>query len=225
MPDKDIVSKETIRRLAVDLATWLLKLPIDPDSLEVLATEHQRVEDRRADLVVKLRDREGESFLLHIEIQSNNDATMPVRMMRYMTDILLAYPGLPLRQYLIYIGTDPLTMPEGLDGPDFRYRYGVLDMHRVDCRHLLEKDSPDALVLAILCHFGNRDPRTVVNHIYTRLRALLGDNPKRFREYVGILHVLSGNRDFRSCLDIRNLLRRRPNCALLRCDGGENCVM
>ncbi|VFM98013.1 MAG: hypothetical protein BECKG1743D_GA0114223_105364 [Candidatus Kentron sp. G] len=41
-------------------------------------------------------------------------------MMRYLTDILLAHPGLPLRQYLIYIGTEPLTMPGGLDGPDFR---------------------------------------------------------------------------------------------------------
>nr|VFJ43007.1 MAG: hypothetical protein BECKDK2373C_GA0170839_100322 [Candidatus Kentron sp. DK] len=29
----------------------------------------------------------------------------------------------------------------------------------------------------------------------------------------------------RSCLEIRNLLRRCPNCALLRCDRGENCVM
>nr|VFJ64182.1 MAG: hypothetical protein BECKFW1821A_GA0114235_11656 [Candidatus Kentron sp. FW] len=68
MSNKDIVSKATIRRLAIDLATYLLKLPIDPDSLEVLATEHQRVEDRRADLVVRLRDRQGKPFLLHIEI-------------------------------------------------------------------------------------------------------------------------------------------------------------
>nr|VFJ44329.1 MAG: hypothetical protein BECKFW1821A_GA0114235_100651 [Candidatus Kentron sp. FW]VFJ57869.1 MAG: hypothetical protein BECKFW1821B_GA0114236_103721 [Candidatus Kentron sp. FW] len=38
MADKDIISKETIRRLAVDLATHLLKLPIDPDSLEACCT-------------------------------------------------------------------------------------------------------------------------------------------------------------------------------------------
>nr|VFK42417.1 MAG: Predicted transposase YdaD [Candidatus Kentron sp. TC] len=195
MADKDIVSKETIRRLAVDLVTYLLELPIDPDSLEVLPTEHQRVEDRRADLVVKLRDRAGESFLLHIEIQNNNDDTMPFRMLRYMSDILLAHPGLPLRQYLIYIGQEPLTMPDGVTGPDFRYRYGILDMRTVDCRYLLEKNTPDALVLAILCDFGGREPQAVVNHIYMRLKALLGDDLKRFREYVGMLHVLSGNRD------------------------------
>nr|VFJ86460.1 MAG: protein of unknown function (DUF4351) [Candidatus Kentron sp. LFY] len=195
MAEKDIISKETIRRLAVDLATHLLELPIDPDSLEVLATEQRRIEDRRADLVARLRDRDGEPFLLHVEIQNNNDATMPVRMMRYMTDILLAWPGLPLRQYLIYIGAEPMTMPDGMELPGVRYRYGILDMRDVDCRRLLERDTPDALVLAILCDFGDHDPQAVVNHIYTRLQALLGDDLKRFREYVEMVHILSGNRD------------------------------
>nr|VFJ93835.1 MAG: protein of unknown function (DUF4351) [Candidatus Kentron sp. H]VFJ94541.1 MAG: protein of unknown function (DUF4351) [Candidatus Kentron sp. H]VFK01092.1 MAG: protein of unknown function (DUF4351) [Candidatus Kentron sp. H] len=201
MADKDIVSKETIKRLAVDLATYLLDLAIDPDSLEVLETEHQRVEDRRADLVVKLRNRAGETFLLHMEIQNNNDSTMPLRMMRYMSDILLAHPGLPLHQYLIYIGAEPLTMPDGIDQPNLRYRYGLVDMRTVDCQHLLEKDNPDALILAILCNFGHRDPQTVVNHIYRRLRALLGDNSRRFREYVHMLHILSVNRDLRAQIE------------------------
>ena len=195
MKSKDIISKGAMRRLVVDLATYLLDLSIEPDSLEVLATEQQRVEDRRADLVVRLRDRQGETFLLHIEIQNNNDKTMPIRMMRYMTDILLAHPGLPLRQYLIYIGREPLTMAKGLDAPDLRYRYGLLDMRNMDCRHLLEKDNPDALILAILCNFHDRDPQLVVNHIYARLRSLLADDDKRFREYVDMLHILSVNRD------------------------------
>nr|VFK11907.1 MAG: Putative transposase, YhgA-like [Candidatus Kentron sp. LPFa]VFK28071.1 MAG: Putative transposase, YhgA-like [Candidatus Kentron sp. LPFa] len=96
MKSKDIISKGAMRRLVVDLAT-----------------EHQRVEDRRADLVVRLRDRQGETFLLHIEIQNNNDKTMPIRMMRYMTDILLAHPGLPLRQYLL-ISRSALQMAQVL---------------------------------------------------------------------------------------------------------------
>ncbi|VFM98011.1 MAG: hypothetical protein BECKG1743D_GA0114223_105365 [Candidatus Kentron sp. G] len=70
-------------------------------------------------------------------------------------------------------------------------------MRHVDCRHLLEKDNPDALVLAIFCDFGDHDPQAVVNHIYTRLRALLRDDDKRFREYVDILHILSGGRDLK----------------------------
>ena len=50
MPKKDIVSKQLITHLAVDLAHYLLDLNIAPDRLELLQTEQQRIEDRRADL-------------------------------------------------------------------------------------------------------------------------------------------------------------------------------
>ena len=120
---------------------------------------------------------------------------MPLRMLRYRTDILLAHPGLPLRQYLIYIGAEPLTMPDGIDQPGLHYRYGLLDMRTVGCRRLLEIDTPDALVLAILCDFGENDPQAIVNHIYTRLGILLAGDPRRFREYLDMVHVLSSNRN------------------------------
>nr|VFK49890.1 MAG: Predicted transposase YdaD [Candidatus Kentron sp. TC] len=204
MAHKDIIGKEIIRRLALDLATCLLELPIDPDFLEVLPTEHLRIEERRADLVVELRERNGKPFLLHVEIQNNNDPAMPLRMIRYMTDILLARPGLPLRQYLIYMGSAPLAMPNGIHGSDVRYRYGVVDMREIDCQRLLKQDTPEALVLAILCDFADRDPQMVVNHIYGRLQALLGDDPKRFREYVHMLHVLSVNRNLRKHIEEAN---------------------
>ena len=197
MGDKDIVSKEIIGRLAAYLAIYLLDLPIDPDFQETMGTEHQRIEDRRADLVVKLRDRGGDPFLLHIEIQNDNDPEMPVRMMRYLTDVLLAYPEFPVRQYLIYIGVEKLTMPDRFEGFDTHHQYGLIDMRAVDCQYLLEKDAPEALVLAILCDFKDRDPQEVVDYIYTRLQELLGDNTKRLRECIAMLHVLSVNRDLK----------------------------
>nr|VFK42645.1 MAG: hypothetical protein BECKTC1821E_GA0114239_102027 [Candidatus Kentron sp. TC] len=44
MVDETIVSKETIRRLAADLATHL---PVDPDSLDI-SSKQQRGEHQRA---------------------------------------------------------------------------------------------------------------------------------------------------------------------------------
>ena len=197
MGDKDIVSKEIIGQLAAYLAIYLLDLPINPDFQEAMGTEHQRIEDRRADLVVKLRDRGNDPFLLHIEIQNDNDPQMPVRMMRYLTDVLLAYPGLPIHQYLIYIGAEELTMSDGFDHAGFPYRYGLVDMRTVDCEYLIKKDTPEALVLAILCDFKGRDPQKVVDYIYKRLQELLGDNTRRLRECIAMLHVLSVNRDLK----------------------------
>jgi len=116
MAHKDIISKEAVRRIAVDLANLLLDLAIDPDSLELIETETRRIEDRRADLVARVRGQGDEpAFILHIEIQSDNHPQMALRMLRYFTDIALEHPGLPVRQYLIYIGRDKLKMPAGIE--------------------------------------------------------------------------------------------------------------
>ncbi|MBU0656288.1 MAG: hypothetical protein KJ914_14290 [Gammaproteobacteria bacterium] len=65
--------------MAADLANLLLKLDIDPNSVELLETQHQRVEERRADLVVRaLRRGETKLGILHIEIQNSNDTDMPL---------------------------------------------------------------------------------------------------------------------------------------------------
>jgi len=198
MADKDIVSKEAVRRIAVDLATFLLDLTIDPDSLELLETESRRIEERRADLVARVRSEEnGTPFILHIEIQNNNHPSMPWRMLRYLTDIALEHTDLPLRQYLIYIGKQPLTMPAGIHREGLDYRYTVVDMHALDCAGLLARDNPDALVLAILCDFGEREPRVVINHIISRLKQLTGDDTKAFRNYLDMLEILSDNRDLK----------------------------
>ena len=63
-----------IQRIAVDLTTILLKLDIDPKCLELLETEKQRIEDRRADLVARVHDTKTcNTYLLHIEVQNSND--------------------------------------------------------------------------------------------------------------------------------------------------------
>ncbi|MEE9397220.1 MAG: hypothetical protein V3V31_09440 [Methylococcales bacterium] len=198
MGKKDIISKQAIRHIAVDLATYLLNLDIEPDSLELLTTEQQRVEDRRADLVARVVDRQRKTpYILHIEIQNDNDKKMPLRMLRYYTDIRLQYPDDALRQYLIYIGKDKLTMAKGVVEPDHHYHYTIIDMHTIDCATFLQHDNPDALILAILCDFKGKPAQDVVNFITTRLHYLLKDDSRRFREYLYMLEVLSENRDLK----------------------------
>jgi hypothetical protein len=73
MAEKDIISKRVIRRIAVDLATFLLDLAIDADSLELIETELYRKEGRRADLVARVRSSvDVRELILHIEIQNDN---------------------------------------------------------------------------------------------------------------------------------------------------------
>ena len=196
MGKKDIISKSVLGHLAADIANLLLGLGVETDSVELLDTEQQRVEQRRADLVARMRRQaDGQDFILHIEIQNHNAPTMPLRMLRYFTDIQLAYPTEPIHQHLIYIGKERLSMPDYFTAPAFTYRYSLLDMHTVDCSILLTQDTPDALVLAILCDFKGKPVQDMVNYIVLRLRELMGDDESGFRNYFEMLETLAENRD------------------------------
>ncbi|MEZ5448809.1 MAG: hypothetical protein R3E89_07345 [Thiolinea sp.] len=62
-----------------------------------------------ADMVVRLQEADtGNPFILHLEIQNDNHRQMPLRMLRYYTDIQFGWPQEEVRQYLLYIGSDNL---------------------------------------------------------------------------------------------------------------------
>jgi predicted transposase YdaD len=208
MAQKDIISKHTLSRLTADIATMLLGLDIDTNSVELLETEQQRVELRKADLVARVREREsGQPFILHVEIQNDNQPVMPLRMLRYFSDIQLAYPQERICQYLLYIGKSDLTMPDYFEAMDFRYCYRVLDMRTVDCELLIRQDTPDALVLAILCDFKGKPVQDVVNYVVHRMSQLLADDEKGFRNYFEMLETLGDNRDLKPYLqEARDML-------------------
>ncbi|MEL6721613.1 MAG: hypothetical protein AAFP10_00070 [Pseudomonadota bacterium] len=194
---KDIVTKSLIEELATCLVTRLLKIPVMPGSIEWLNTEQHRVEDRRADMVVRVQSgADAAPELLHLEIQNNNHAQMPLRMLRYYTDIRLRWPQEPLRQYLIYTGKKTLSMPAGL--PEFNYHYELIDMRAIDCALLLSEDTPDALVLAILCDFKGRSAQNIVSYIIQRLYQLTHQQDATFRRYLHMLELLSENRDLQN---------------------------
>ena len=197
MNDKDIISKHLLKRMTLSMARVLLGLDII--ELDILESEEQRVEERRADMVAKVTAQDGE-YILHIETQNDNQSAMPWRMLRYLTDIALAYPGLLVKQYLIYIGRGRLTMAMGLEQPGLSYHYQVLDMHSIDCETLFQQDTPEGLVFAILSDFRGYSSREVVRRILQGLQILTGENEAAFRDYLLMLEILSGNRDLKQIL-------------------------
>lgn len=203
MAKKDITSKKLLKRIAAEMANLLLHLDIEPDSVELLETQHQRVEERRADLVFRTIQRgKAKKQIMHLEIQNDNQSTMPVRMMRYYTDIRLTYPNEPIQQYMIYIGRAKLNMLDYVSEAreDWKYQYHILDMRTVDCGLLLSQDKPEALVMAILCDFRGRPEKEVIFEIVSRLRLFFGENEKDFGDYFEMLEILSENRDLKKTL-------------------------
>ena len=67
MYSKDIISRDIIKRLAIDIAQILLKLEVK--DAEIIEIQYQRIEERRADLVAKMEDQQG-TFILRSFIRS-----------------------------------------------------------------------------------------------------------------------------------------------------------
>ena len=201
---KDISTKETIKTITEDISKYILNLEVS--EIEFVDKELQRVEKREADIVALCRVN-GQKAILHIEIQNDNDPTMPKRMLRYYTDITLRFDHLPIYQYLIYIGKPKLTMKEGIDEASINYRYNMIDMHTIDCEKFIQMDTPDALVLSVLCDFKDKDALDILLYITKRLEALTKDE-HTLGKYMLILETLSTNRDLQSILkEAESMLR------------------
>ena len=193
MPDKDLISKRLLQRLLIGFGNRLFDLNIVEAKL--LSNEQARIESRRADLIARVKEADGKRYILHVEIQNDNRRDMPLRMMRYYTDIALAHPSESIIQYLLYIGRAPFTMPDHVRGYDWRYGYKVLDMRDQDSEYFLNSENTDALVLAILCDPGGLGNNALVAHIIKELRRLHGDKLDSLRDSLKMLDVLAGNRD------------------------------
>lgn len=121
----DRIIKENLR----GIVNVLIKnvIGIKSKKIKTLETKFQRTEERKADFILEIHPLKGERFILHIEFQSDNDRNMILRMMRYWLFIKERY-GLPLRQYVIYIGKAKLKMGKSLRFPEISYRYELIDM-------------------------------------------------------------------------------------------------
>ncbi len=199
MPDKDLISKRLLQRILIGFGNRLFDLNIV--EAELLSNEQARIEARRADLVARVKEADGKSYILHVEIQNDNQRDMPLRMMRYYSDIALAHAGEKIVQYLLYIGKAPMTMADHVSDDGWRYRYRVLDMRDQDSEHFLHSDNPDALVLAILCDPKSLEPNALVAHIIKELRRLHGDKLDNLRDSLKMLDVLSGNRGLQDVVE------------------------
>ncbi|HVW86626.1 MAG TPA: DUF4351 domain-containing protein [Bryobacteraceae bacterium] len=107
--------------------------------------------------------------LVHIELQSGNDAKMALRMAEYCLRVYRLFNALP-RQILLYVGADPVSMNCELSGPDLSFRYRIVDVREFDGDRLVESDAVGDNVIAILARL--RDRGEAVRRIVGKIAAL-----------------------------------------------------
>jgi predicted transposase YdaD len=163
MQNYDVALKLLLQQSARGLIRELAGAPVT----KWLDVELPKTQNPRADLLGEMVD----GGLIHIELQTGNDAAMPLRMAEYCLGIYRLFGRFPL-QVLLYLGEAPLRMSGELMGPRLSFQYRVTDVRELDGERLLESPDLGDNLIAILARL--RDHRSAVRRIIERLAELGG---------------------------------------------------
>lgn len=130
-----------------------------------LMNEQPSVKVRRIDLVARLTD----GRILHVELQADDDPSMPWRMLEYYAPLRLTYEQEPW-QIVLYVGAGRPKRMVHIHEKRLRFSYDVIDIRQLSAEPLLESDQLSDNLLAILCNV--KDVRTASRRILQKLRAL-----------------------------------------------------
>lgn len=139
-------------------------LGIDAVHMEELPDDLQQTKERKPDVLKRITDKNGETFLLHVELQTTDEKEMVLRMAEYFIMLLRRY-RLPARQYVIYLGMGVPNMADHVQVERLHFSYQLIVLSAVDYHLLLSASNPEEKIYAILADFRGNDPRLVVNTI------------------------------------------------------------
>lgn len=68
--------------------------------IKILDNSFPTIKERKADFVAELED----GSIFHLELQTNPDKNMPLRMLEYRVLLMQKYPGKEIYQMVLYVG-------------------------------------------------------------------------------------------------------------------------
>ncbi len=137
-----------LKKILTRPGSRLLRALTGCDSLRWLNVDLQKSRSLRVDLLGEATDGE----LVHIELQSQNEVMWP-REGEYCFGVARKYGRFP-RQIVLYVGEKPLRMKSTVSGPDFFFRFHVVDIRSFETEPLLASPELGDNVIAILTRLG-----------------------------------------------------------------------
>ncbi len=174
----DIALKDIIK----DVPGTFLKLLTGYETGKFIDVQFPDIQLREADIVIEAPDGE----LIHIEIQSTNDAMMLERMYLYSAFIYNQHKRLPI-QIVLYIGNKPLNMTHSMGAGLINYAYRLIDIRNFDGDPLIDSNNPNDNVSAILCK--TKDADVTIRRILAKFSLL---SPREMENYIRKLLYLAG---------------------------------
>lgn len=162
----DKIFKENIEAVIPSLMQNILG--ITAISSEELPDDIQHTKERKPDVLKKITDISGETFVLQIEFQVADEPEMIYRMLDYKSMLLRKYK-LSVKQFVIFLGKGKPKMPTELYTEDVGFKYKLLSIKTIDYKTFLKSNNPEEIVFAVLSNFGKEKPENAIEKIIHKL--------------------------------------------------------
>jgi predicted transposase/invertase (TIGR01784 family) len=146
----DKILKENMESLLPVIIKDVLQLDIS--DTEEIPDDLQYTKERKPDVLKIVTDRNNNTFVLHLEWQTQNEKDMVFRMAEYAVMLQRKY-RIPVKQYLIFIGKGGVTMSTSLNYENLKFWYHIFSLKDFDYKFFLKSDDPATKVFAILANF------------------------------------------------------------------------
>ena len=182
----DKIFKENLEQAIPSLLRDVLQ--IDVVVSEELPDDVQHTKERKPDALKRITDSAGQTFVLHLEFQVKDDPQMVFRMADYYLMLLRKY-GIPVRQYVFYVGGRSTKMIDRMKTEVLNFRYNLLTFSVIKHELFLKANNPEAILLSILANFGSQPPDRILAEMVSRIEET-ASSPLAVERYISQLRVL-----------------------------------
>jgi len=151
--------------------------------VRVISAEISLVKTFRPDILV-----EADGEIIQVEIQAQQDKTLPKRMFRYYYAIVEKYKKEPT-QIVLFVGKGN-PPPSEFKTPKLTLKYKVLDMKKIDPDVFIRSKKPGEVILGILAGKFKDKPQ-IIRKVKKRIVEIL-KNEEKIIKYIDSISFLAG---------------------------------
>ncbi len=188
----DKIFKENAEQLFLPLVEERLQIKIK--SFQPLQEKLQTTIEREMDFFYEVLTEEGETFLLHLEFQTENDPDMIYRSAEYH-GMAFRRKKLPIKHVLIFLGKGAITMRSQLSGEELFKGFEVVHIHQMNTATFLSSQVPEVILLSILSDIPTDKTEAILRLIIQQLKQVC-KNANELSKYLKQLIILSRLRKF-----------------------------
>ena len=193
----DKIFKENLEAIIPGLME--IVLGITAVSSEELPDDVQHTKERKPDVLKKITDDQAHTYVLQIEFQVADEPEMVYRMAEYYIMLERKYK-LPVRQFVIFLGSATPQMTTRLDRPKLTFSFPLISFSSLDYRLFLRSNRLEEVLLSILANFDGDNAEVAIRQIIKRIdETSSGDFA--FKKHFNQLRVLAHLRNLGLKLD------------------------